>query len=173
MPLTPIHMGPALAAKAVAPNKFSLLTFGLTQVVIDGEVAFHIIMGDWPLHQHLHTYLGATVVAVLTIMLGRPLLERAIGLWNRLAAPDRESILWFEPRIPMLAAVTGAVTGSYSQVLLDSIVHSDLRPFAPWSDSNGLLGIVPAAYLVMACLSLGALGAIALAVAMVRRGRVA
>ena len=173
MPLTPIHMGPALAAKAVSSKKFSLLTFGLTQVVIDGEVAFHIIMGDWPLHQHLHTYLGATVVAVIAVLLGRPVLEYAITVWNRLAVPDRESILWFEPRIPLFAAVTGAVTGSYSQVLLDSIVHSDLRPFAPWSDSNGLLGIVPAAYLVMACLALGALGAIALAVAMVRRGRVA
>ena len=96
MPLTPIHMGPALAAKAIAPNKFSLLTFGLTQVVIDSEVAFHIVRGDWPIHQHLHTYLGATVVAILTVLLGRPLLERAISLWNRLAVPDRESILWID-----------------------------------------------------------------------------
>ena len=96
MPLTPIHMGPALAAKAIAPNKFSLLTFGLTQVVIDSEVAFHIVRGDWPIHQHLHTYLGATVVAILTVLLGRPLLERVISLWNRLAVPDRESILWIE-----------------------------------------------------------------------------
>ena len=172
MPLTPIHMGPALAAKAIAPNKFSLLTFGLTQVVIDSEVAFHIVRGDWPIHQHLHTYLGATVVAIVTILLGRPLLERAISLWNRLVVPDRESILWIEPRIPLLAAVTGSVTGSYSQVLLDSVMHSDLRPFAPWSESNGLLGVMSAADLVMTCLALGALGAVALAIATIRRGRI-
>ena len=171
MPLTPIHMGPALAAKAVAPRHFSLLTFGLTQVVIDSEVAFHILTGNRPLHQHLHTYLGATVVAVLVVLLGRPLLERAIGLWNCLAIPDRESILWIEPRIPLLAAVTGAVTGSYSQVLLDSVMHSDLRPFAPWSDVNGLLGVMSGANLVLTCLAVGALGAIALAIATIRRRR--
>ena len=171
MPLTPIHMGPALAAKAIVPRHFSLLTFGLTQVVIDSEVAFYIVRGDWPLHRHLHTYLGATAVAVLAVLLGRPLLERAIGLWNRLAVPDRQSILWMEPRIPLLAAVTGAVTGSYSQVLLDSVMYSDLRPFAPWSDTNGLLGIMSGANLVMTCLALGALGAISLVLAMIRRRR--
>ena len=171
MPLTPIHMGPALAAKAVVPRHFSLLTFGLTQVVIDSEVAFYIVRGDWPLHRHLHTYLGATAVAILAVLLGRPLLERAISLLNRLAVPDRESTLWIEPRIPPLAAVTGAVIGSYSQVLLDSIMHSDLRPFAPWSDSNPLLGIMSGANLVLTCLALGALGAIALAIATVRRRR--
>ncbi len=171
MPLTPIHMGPALAAKAVAPNHFSILTFGLTQVVIDSEVAFHILMGNMPLHQHLHTYLGATIVAVLAVLLGRPLLELAISLWNRLAAPSRESALWIEPRIPLLAAITGAVTGSYSQVLLDSVMHSDLRPFTPWSDANGLLGVMSGANLVSICLALGALGATALAIALVRRRR--
>ena len=172
MPLTPIHMGPALAAKAVVPRHFSILTFGLTQVVIDSEVAFHILMGSRPLHQHLHTYVGATIVAVLAILLGRPLLERAISLWNRLAAPNRESILWVEPRIPLFAAITGAVTGSYSQVLLDSVIYSDLKPFAPWSDSNGLLGIMSATNLVMTCLALGTLGAIALAITIIQRGRI-
>ena len=98
MPLTPIHLGPALAVKAAAPRYFSFLTFGVTQVVIDSEAAFYILTSGWPVHRLLHTYLGATLVAVITVVLGRPLLERAIRLWNRLAATDRGRILRIEPR---------------------------------------------------------------------------
>ena len=86
MPITPIHLGPALAAKAIAPRHFSFLIFGITQVAIDSEAAFHLLRGDWPIHRLFHTYLGATLVAVLTVAAGRPLLAWAIGLWNRLLA---------------------------------------------------------------------------------------
>ena len=172
MPLTPIHLGPALAVKAAAPRYFNFLTFGVTQVVIDSEAAFYILTSGWPVHRLLHTYLGATLVAVITVVLGRPLLERAIRLLNRLAAIDRGRILQIQPRIPLVAAVSGALTGGYSHVLLDSILHSDVRPFAPWSDANALLHLTSAGRLVLACVILGFLGAAALAIASVLRGRV-
>ena len=168
MPFTPFHLEPALAVKAAAPRYFSFLTFGLTQVVIDSEAAFYILTSGWPVHRLLHTYLGATLVAVITVVL----VERAIRLWNRLAATDRGRILRIEPRIPLVAAVSGALTGGYSHVLLDSIMHSDVRPFAPWSDANALLHLTSAGRLVLACVILGFLGAAALAIASVRRGRV-
>ena len=173
MPITPIHLGPALVAKAIAPRHFSFLIFGITQVAIDSEVAFHLLRGNWPIHRLFHTYLGATVVAVLTVAAGRPLLVWAIGLWNRLVAPTAESVLRIEPRIPLAAALSGALIGGYSHVLLDSIVHSDVRPFAPLSDSNALFRLTSASHLVLGCVALGALGGVALAIAHLRRKRAA
>ena len=61
MPITPVHMGAALAAKAIAPRYFSFLIFGITQVAIDTEAAFYVIREDWPYHRFLHTYLGANL----------------------------------------------------------------------------------------------------------------
>ena len=74
-------MGPAFAVKAVAPRYFSFLVFGITQVAIDAEAAFYLIRDDWPYHRFLHTYLGATLVALLAVVVGRLLLERALRLW--------------------------------------------------------------------------------------------
>ena len=169
MPITPFHLGPALVMKAVVPRYFSFLTFGVTQVVIDSEVVFYMQTGGWPIHRLFHTYLGATLVAVLTVLLARPLLERAIRLWNRFVAPKGEGVLRVEPRIPLIAAGSGALIGGYSHVLLDSIMHSDVRPFAPWSEHNGLLQLVSADHLVLICVALGALGGAAIVAAFLRR----
>ncbi len=162
MPITPFHMGPALAVKAVAPKYFSFLIFGITQVVIDAEVVVHLLRDDWPYHRFLHTYPGATLVALLAVVIGRPLLERALRLWNRLVGADRESLLWMEPRVPLLAAISGALLGGYSHVLLDSFLYTDIRPIAPFSDSNATLNALSSVDVYLACLALGLLGGAAL-----------
>ena len=169
MPITPIHLGPALAAKAIAPRHFSFLIFGITQVAIDSEAAFHLLRGDWPIHRFFHTYLGATVVAVLTVIAGRPLLEWVARLWNRLFAPSAESVFRIEPRMPLAASVSGALIGGYSHVLLDSILYSDVRPFAPLTDSNALFRLTSSSHVVLGCVALGALGGVALAATYLRR----
>ncbi len=173
MPITPFHLGPALAAKAVAPKHLSFLVFGFAQVGIDIEVVpfFFGFPGEWPAHPFLHTYAGATVVAVFAVVVGRPVLERAIGLWNRLVARDLEGKFSIEPRIPLVPAVSGALVGGYSHVLLDSIMHSDVRPFFPWSDANPLLGLMSVLDLYLLCVVLGILGGIVLAATSILRRR--
>ena len=155
-------MGPALAAKAVGPRYFSFLIFGVTQVVIDSEAAFYLLRDDWPYHRFLHTYVGATLVAVLAVVVGRPLLERALRVWNRLIRAERESLLWIEPRVPLVAAVSGALIGGYSHVLLDSFLYSDMRPLAPLSDGNAALNALSTLEVYALCLALGMLGGAAL-----------
>jgi hypothetical protein len=49
-------------------------------------------------------------------------------------------------------------------VALDSVMHHDIRPLAPFSATNGLLGTVPLGWLHMACLALGVVGAMVVAV---------
>lgn len=70
--MTPWHLGPGLAAKSVLGRRMSLVAFMAAQVLMDGEVVLHIYTGARPLHAFMHTYIGATVAAVLTIVLGWP-----------------------------------------------------------------------------------------------------
>jgi hypothetical protein len=37
MPVTPFHFGPSLLVKAAAPRSFSMIAFGVSQIVIDCE----------------------------------------------------------------------------------------------------------------------------------------
>ena len=82
MPFTPFHMGPGLAIKAVAGRHVSLMLFGLSQVVIDLEPAIRIFSSDPSLHGFTHTYLGATLVAFVSVVLGRPVCQWLLDHWR-------------------------------------------------------------------------------------------
>ena len=69
------------------------------------------------------------------------------------------------------AAIAGAFVGAYSHVFLDSIMHSDMQPFAPVSQANGLLHLISVDALHVVCVLSGVLGALLLYAAfLVRRG---
>ena len=68
-------------------------------------------------------------------------------------------------------AIAGGLLGGISQPLLDSIVHRDIRPLAPLSEANPLLGLVGAGLLKAACVMAGVVGAAILAVRWWRRTR--
>jgi membrane-bound metal-dependent hydrolase YbcI (DUF457 family) len=62
-------------------------------------------------------------------------------------------------RVGLLATApfaAGALLGGWSHILLDGVMHPDVRPWAPWSDANGLFGIVPLGVLHVACVAAGA-----------------
>ena len=137
MPFTPFHMGAGLALKAVAGRHFSVLTFGMAQVAMDIEPLVGMLRGAAVLHGPTHTYLGAVPIALATAVLApwmcRPLLRR----WNREVQHHRvawlhEDELW-RPRTVLLSALAG----TWSHVVLDSVMHADITPWAPWSGANG------------------------------------
>ena len=171
MPVTPLHFGPAIAGKAIGRQRFSVLAFGLTQVIIDAEAGFYLAQGSWPVHRFLHSYLGATVVAFVTVLLGRPLLGLVVRGWNRLLPGRFRGRLQLSPNLPLAGVVSGAVLGSYSHVFLDSLVHADMMPFGPWHEANPLLHIISAGSVMLLCAGMGLCGGIALLMAQVRRRR--
>ena len=138
------------------------MIFGITQVAIDAEAAFFLLVDEPPYHRFLHTYLGATVVALLAVVIGRPLLGYAFRLWNRLVRAERGSLLWVEPRVLLVAALSGALIGGYSHVLLDSFLYSDMHPIAPLSDSNAALSVFSTLEVYAVCIALGLLGGAAI-----------
>ena len=53
-------------------------------------------------------------------------------------------------------AVAGAFLGSYSHVFIDSFMHADVRPFAPFSQGGGLTGWIAIENLQWICVAAAA-----------------
>lgn len=158
MPVTPLHMGPGMAIKAIAGERFSLTMFGLAQVAIDLEPLFGIIRNAPELHGWTHTYLGATGIAVLVLFLGRPLCARIVRWWNAELGRNRLDWLASKDGIGWGAAAAGSFIGTWSHVALDSIMHLDMVPLRPFTDDNALLLAVAVETLYLTCLIAGILG---------------
>jgi hypothetical protein len=169
MPFTPIHMGPGLAFKAIGGRHFSLMVFGFSQVGMDIEPFVRMLRGDLVIHAASHTFLGAGAVAVLSLLLGRPLCQWLLRLWNR--SPRSGMLAKFQASeyISWPAAVAGAVIGAFSHLAFDSIMHADLQPWVPFFAGNGMLGLLSVEAIHQLCCVLGILGIAALARPVARR----
>jgi hypothetical protein len=138
--------------------------FGLTQVFIDLEPAFYLVRGETDLHRFFHTYVGASVIAAFSMVVGRPVCQWFLRVWN--SRLDEYQSVWFsiQPRISWKAASIAALTGAYSHVFLDSIMHADLQPLSPWSAENRWLSIVTINWLHWFCVITGFLGLVLLSI---------
>ena len=151
MPFTPIHMGPAILIKGLLQGSFSLMVFGWTQIVMDIQPLIVLVTGEGHLHGFSHTYVGATLLAVISAVTGKYLAQ--LGLWIlRLTPSTATKLAWW-------VVFLSAFIGCYSHVLLDSVMHSDIQPFYPFMPGNALLGSTSAAVLHKFCLYSGLLGA--------------
>ena len=151
MPFTPIHMGPGIFIKALMGGSFSLMVFGWAQIVMDIQPLFVLITGEGHLHGFSHTYIGATLIAIFSAVTGKYLSQ--LGLWMLHITPSvRVSIGWW-------VVFLSAFIGSFSHVLLDSIMHSDVRPFYPATEANMFLGVISVGLLHKLCLYSGLSGA--------------
>ncbi len=156
MPITPFHFGPAAIAHAVAPRHVSFWAFCAANVLIDVEPLYYMLDHQFPLHRFFHTYVGATGIWLATVILMLLLLK--LSTWFRLPNPFNWQGL---TRLPI---VIGAALGSYSHIVLDSVMHDDIRPLSPWSAANPLLGVVSLDTLHIGCVVAGALGYVVMAI---------
>jgi hypothetical protein len=172
MPVTPFHLGPGIALKSVAGESFSFLAFGVAQVAMDIEPGIGMLRGAPTLHGWTHTYAGATAIGAIVFALARPACAPILRWWNAELTRNRLDWLAGTDTISRTAAATGAFIGTYSHVLLDSFMHADMRPFAPFSDANGLLALVSVPALHIGCAIAGAIGVAAWIAIGLRRRRV-
>ena len=150
MPFTPFHMGPGILVKALMQSSFSLMVFGWTQIVMDIQPLIVLISGEGHLHGFSHTYIGATLLAIVAALSGKYLSQ--IGLWLLKIRPS------ISVGIPWWVVFLSAFIGSFSHVLLDSIMHSDVQPFFPITLNNAFLGMVSIPVLHKVCLYSGLAG---------------
>ncbi len=166
MPFTPFHMGPGIAIKAILQGSFSLMVFGWAQIVMDIQPLVVILTGEGHLHGFTHTYAGATLLAVFSAVTGKYLSEFGLRLMFR----DARS--W----VPIHWWVVGlsAFIGTYSHVVLDSLMHLDIEPYYPFSTANHLQGLISIPALHRFCIYSGLAGAaayFAVSYFVLRRGR--
>jgi membrane-bound metal-dependent hydrolase YbcI (DUF457 family) len=158
MPFTPFHLGPGALLHAAAPRQISFLAFCAANVAIDVESLDNLVNHRHPVHAFFHSYVGSTLAAMAVI--GLFLALRWLSARTRL--PNLLDWKALSPR----QVIVGAAAGAWSHVALDSLMHADIAPLAPWSARNALLGIVPLDLLHTGCAVAGLLG---LAIIGVRR----
>ncbi|MCB1864853.1 MAG: DUF4184 domain-containing protein [Chromatiales bacterium] len=160
MPFTPFHFGPGSLIKATMPKQFSFTVFVFSQVLIDVESLYFLVHGEWPVHRFFHTYTGATLIALASYWGGRPICGIALAVLGGKFVLSKSGLAQAIRLISRTAAASGAVIGAYSHVALDSIMHGDMRPFAPFSDANGLFDFLSPGELHVYCLVAGLVGGV-------------
>ncbi|MBB6522185.1 hypothetical protein [Pseudoteredinibacter isoporae] len=150
MPFTPLHMGPGILIKALLQSSFSLMVFGWSQIVMDIQPLIVLITGEGHLHGFSHTYVGASLLAIFSALSGKYLSE--IGLYLLDMNPN------WQIKISWWVAFLSAFIGSYSHVIIDSIMHADMEPFFPFDSENRLLGFISVELLHKLCIYSALLG---------------
>lgn len=145
-------MGPGIAVKAVLQGSFSLMVFGWAQIVMDLQPLFVMITGEGHLHGFSHTYLGAALLAILSALSGKYLSE--IGLYVLGLNRDWSMVIGWR------VAFVSAFIGTFSHVLLDSIMHADVEPFFPFTTDNAIQGVISIEALHQLCLHSGIIGSV-------------
>ena len=125
------------------------MVFAWAQFLMDLQPLLVLVTGEGHLHGFSHTYIGASLIGV------------AAALSGKCAAEFGLRFLELSRYLPVLwpVVVLSALIGSYSHVLLDSLMHADLQPFAPFSLDNPFLGVVSIEALHQFCVYSGAVGA--------------
>ncbi|MEW5249027.1 hypothetical protein [Microbulbifer discodermiae] len=111
-----------------------------------------LITGEGHLHGFTHTYAGASLLAVFSALSGKYLSE--IGLYILDMNPN------WQVKISWRVALLSGFIGAYSHVFIDSIMHSDMHPFFPFSESNKLQGIISVELLHKLCMVSAIIGGI-------------
>jgi membrane-bound metal-dependent hydrolase YbcI (DUF457 family) len=136
MPFTLFHLGPGIALKSLAGKRFSLAMFAGAQVAMDIEPGLAMLRGAATLHGYSHTLPGALAIALACLPF-KPLAERLFGV-----------------AISLRSALAGVLLGCFSHLLLDALVHSDIRPLWPFSDRDPLQGLMSWGAVELLCVAL-------------------
>jgi hypothetical protein len=142
MPFTLFHLGPALFLGEVFKRQADLISILLGSIIVDVRAAYCLFAGCRPLHGPLHTFLGATLIALL---LAWVVFSHRIRLQR---VTDRIRIRQAHSFMPVLA---GSLIGTWSHVLLDSFLYMDIMPLWPLT-SNPLLGMLDPGTVYLMCL---------------------
>jgi len=144
MPLTPFHLGPALLLGLIFFSFLDFPTFLVANVIVDIEPVLVIFLDlDYPLHGFFHSFLGGTLVALLLAFV----MNKIRGKFSALLRFFR-----LEQKHSFKSILLASLSGVYIHILLDSRMHTDIRPFYPL-DFNPFLSssALPGLWVHMLC----------------------
>jgi len=134
-------------------GSFSLMVFGWAQIIMDIQPLIALLTHDSNIHGFSHTYVGAILLALFSALTGKYLSELGLVILRISTKAEPIKISW-------LVTYTSAFIGTFSHVVLDSMMHGDMKPFYPFTDSNLMLGMISVADIYKYCTYSGLLGAI-------------
>lgn len=130
MPLTPFHVTPNALVGSSLHRYLDMPALLLVNLAIDLEPLLIFLLGlNTPLHAYAHTLLGGAVVGVVFGWVW----------WHAVRGLERLRRVRYP--LTFRAAVISGVIGAWLHVLIDAIMHKDMRPFFP-SDANQLYQLV-------------------------------
>lgn len=150
MPFTPFHMGVGIFIKAILQGSFSLMVFGWSQIVMDIQPLWVLIIGEGHLHGFSHTYVGCSLLAIVAALSGKYLAEFGLKLLHISQSPI--TLSWW-------VSFLSAFIGCFSHVFLDSIMHADVQPFYPVALHNPFWRLISVEALHKFCVYSGLVGA--------------
>jgi membrane-bound metal-dependent hydrolase YbcI (DUF457 family) len=119
-----------------------LPTLLVASVIVDAEPFSVLTLGlNYPLHGFLHSFLGGSMIAVLTSIIMyqlKAVLQNLTAVFKLAQDSSSKKILWT------------SFFGVYSHILLDSPLYSDIRPFYP-IESNPFYGLVSSQQIYLFC----------------------
>jgi membrane-bound metal-dependent hydrolase YbcI (DUF457 family) len=158
MPFTSFHMGVALIVKPAAQKHLSLITFGIAQIAMDIEPLIGMMRQSDILHGPTHTIIGAVVIGFLVTLISPSICRPILHRYNQEVTTYKLDWLSETTAPTRLAIWSGAFGGTLTHILLDSFMHDDIRPLAPFSDTNPLLHVISHDGVYQLCVALGVVG---------------
>ncbi len=142
MPFTPFHWGPSSWLGILLFKMFDFATLLISCVIIDIEPFCVMVFNlQLPLHGFLHTFLGGSIMAVLTAIgcyfLRRPF-TKIMNLFRLAQHSSFKKIIFT------------SFFGVYSHVVLDAFLYSEMQPFYPFK-GNPFLGVFPSLEVYLFC----------------------
>jgi membrane-bound metal-dependent hydrolase YbcI (DUF457 family) len=159
MPITPFHIIAAAPIKAIIPRHFSWSIFALTNIFIDLEPITYFVFTGIPSHKFFHSILGATLLGLICAIYFRKLCGNYIMKWNKNLHPIDRS--WLEVRnskVNLFEALLGGLIGAWSHLVLDSMMHHDIKPFWPFLSENIFLGLLSSNSILYSCVGFFIIG---------------
>lgn len=132
MPFTPFHFGPGILLGLLLLKYLDFPTFVAANVMIDWRAAL-VFLGllDGPLHGWVHTYLGASLMALSlggAMIYMRPWMDEALREMKIKQKFSRQKIF------------IAAFSGAFLHITIDALHHPYMQPFFPL-DIRPLFGL--------------------------------
>ena len=142
MPFTPFHWGPSSWIGLSLFKIFDFPTLLVASVIVDIEPFCVLFLNlNYPLHGFFHSFLGSSILAVLTaiiLYLLKSKIKRIMTIFRLAQDSSFKKILWT------------SFFGVYLHILLDSFLHRDVKPFYPF-ESNPFLGLFSLQQIYLFC----------------------
>ena len=121
MPVTPLHIGIPGLISFYYPKRVDILSAVIGSVIIDLDFILFLLIGT-PIHGYLHTFLGATIISIFIIIILKLSQKQTIKIKK-----------WFkwEGKSNLKSISIGAFIGTYSHIILDSLIYNEINPFYP------------------------------------------